>query len=365
MRDGAVNTFYVHPRTSGSRSAAPDALRGGDAAENAGIARASSTASRPARARRRAAQRRRRAARRGRGHGFADGLGGGARRIDSGAARAAPRLLDARLGAAGTAGMSAAARPDPRRDRRARRAGARAASRAPPSRRRALRRAAPTPRRRGARGVAGAATSSPSSSAARRRGAIRARLRPGARARAYAAAGAAALSVLTEPTFFDGSSSTCARSRAVALPVLRKDFVVDAYQVDEARAAGADAVLLIVAALDRRGAAGARDRASSGWRRSSRSTTSEELDVRAAGAADLVGVNNRDLRTLRGRPHRRLERLAPRCPHVRASRRAGSGPTTSAPLRGARRRVSRRRALMREPTPRARPLTAAARGADD
>ena len=69
-------------------------------------------------------------------------------------------------------------------------------------------------------------------------------------ARSYARGGAAAISVLTEPTFFDGSLADLSGVReAVEVPVLRKDFIVTEYQLFEARAAGADAVLLIVAAL--------------------------------------------------------------------------------------------------------------------
>ena len=83
-------------------------------------------------------------------------------------------------------------------------------------------------------------------------GRARGRLRPGARLRAPSqAGGAAAISVLTEPTFFDGALAHLQAVRAaVDVPLLRKDFVVDEYQLLEARAAGADAVLLIVAALD-------------------------------------------------------------------------------------------------------------------
>ncbi len=83
------------------------------------------------------------------------------------------------------------------------------------------------------------------------RGVLRADYDPVAIASAYARAGAAAISVLTEPTFFDGSLEHLAAVRAaVDMPLLRKDFIVDEYQLLEARAAGADAVLLIVAALD-------------------------------------------------------------------------------------------------------------------
>src|SRR5258708_4465656 len=82
------------------------------------------------------------------------------------------------------------------------------------------------------------------------RGVLRAEYDPVAIAQSYADAGAAAISVLTEPTFFDGSLDHLIAVRAaVGVPILRKDFIVDRYQILEARGAGANAVLLIVAAL--------------------------------------------------------------------------------------------------------------------
>ncbi len=133
------------------------------------------------------------------------------------------------------------------------------------------------------------------------RGLIRADLKPDETARVYEAAGAAALSVLTEEDFFGGSLEDlrAARTATRTLPTLRKDFVVDAYQVWEARAAGADAVLLIAAALDDREL-----RALLAEAHAARLEAlvevhdQEELDRALAAEARLVGVNNRNLKTL-------------------------------------------------------------------
>jgi indole-3-glycerol phosphate synthase len=119
-------------------------------------------------------------------------------------------------------------------------------------------------------------------------------------ARGYAAAGAAAISVLTEPTFFDGSlrdlEAVCA---AVDVPVLRKDFIVSEYQLLEARAAGADAVLLIVAALSPRELGSLAGRAASlGLDALVEVHDADELRTALDAGARIVGVNNRNLRTL-------------------------------------------------------------------
>lgn len=132
------------------------------------------------------------------------------------------------------------------------------------------------------------------------RGVLRAAYDPVAIGRAYARAGAVAVSILTEPTFFDGALDHLTAVRdAVSLPILRKDFIVDEYQLLEARAAGADAVLLIVAALTDAELvtllAGAR---AHGLAALVEVHDVSELDRAVQAGADIVGVNNRNLRTL-------------------------------------------------------------------
>jgi indole-3-glycerol phosphate synthase len=132
------------------------------------------------------------------------------------------------------------------------------------------------------------------------RGVLRGEYDPVAIARSYAAAGAAAISVLTEPAFFDGSLAHLAAVRAaVDIPVLRKDFVVSEYQLLEARVAGADAVLLIVAALQPRELRELLVRADAwGLEALVEVHTLEELSPAVDAGARIIGVNNRNLRTL-------------------------------------------------------------------
>jgi indole-3-glycerol phosphate synthase len=132
------------------------------------------------------------------------------------------------------------------------------------------------------------------------RGVLRADYDAAAIARGYSAAGAAAVSVLTEPTFFDGSLEDLARVRqAVTIPLLRKDFVVSEYQLAEARAAGADAVLLIAGALAPAELARLQTRAHElGLDALVEVHNGEELTAALEAGAAIVGVNNRNLRTL-------------------------------------------------------------------
>lgn len=123
---------------------------------------------------------------------------------------------------------------------------------------------------------------------------------PVAIARGYEQAGAAAISILTEATFFDGALDHLSAVRNhVSVPLLRKDFVATPFQVVEARAAGADAVLLIVAALDADKLVRLMAEATSqGLAALVEVHTQAELRVALGAGAQLVGVNSRNLKTL-------------------------------------------------------------------
>jgi indole-3-glycerol phosphate synthase len=116
--------------------------------------------------------------------------------------------------------------------------------------------------------------------------------------RAYARGGASALSVLTEGPHFGGSLEDLRVARAASeLPILRKDFILEAYQLYEARAAGADAVLLIVAALEDRELAALHERARGlALEALVEVHDARELETALDIGAELVGINNRDLR---------------------------------------------------------------------
>jgi indole-3-glycerol phosphate synthase len=171
------------------------------------------------------------------------------------------------------------------------------------------------------------------------RGVLRQAYDPAAIARGYAAAGAAGISVLTEPTFFDGALEHLRAVRAVvSIPILRKDFIVTSFQIDEAAAAGADAVLLIVAALDQVSLVALLAHAASVGVDVLVEVHDEEELARALDAgAHVVGVNSRNLRTLEVRTAL-FDEIASRLPAGVVAV-AESGLTTGAHL--ARLRASR------------------------
>jgi indole-3-glycerol phosphate synthase len=152
------------------------------------------------------------------------------------------------------------------------------------------------------------------------RGVIRADFDPVTCGKAYFEGGAAAISVLTDSHYFGGELGTLEIvRRVVPLPLLRKDFVVDAYQIDEARVAGADAVLLIVAAFPGADSVAEirrlRDRADDlGLDALIEVHDDREFDIAVECGADFIGVNNRDLGTFEV-DLGISERLAGRAPH--------------------------------------------------
>ena len=150
------------------------------------------------------------------------------------------------------------------------------------------------------------------------KGVLRERFDPAAIARSYAQHGAACLSVLTDERFFQGRAEDLSTARtACGLPVLRKDFVIDPYQVYESRAMGADCILLIVAALElsqmRELEAVA---ASLGMAVLAEVHDRAELDLALELATPLIGINNRDLQSF----ETRLETTLGLSPQISAPR---------------------------------------------
>lgn len=150
------------------------------------------------------------------------------------------------------------------------------------------------------------------------KGVLRPDFRPAEIAASYAQHGAACLSVLTDAQFFQGSAAYLKQARAACtLPVLRKDFIVDEYQIYDARAMGADAILLIASALDVAQMLAFEALAHSlGMAVLVEVHDGQELDAALQLATPLIGINNRNLRTFEVSLQTTLD-LLPRIPEGR------------------------------------------------
>ncbi len=166
------------------------------------------------------------------------------------------------------------------------------------------------------------------------RGVLERSLDPAALAAAYARGGAAALSVLTEPEFFGARPGDLEEASAASgLPVLRKDFVVDPWQVEETAAMGCDALLLMVVVLGERTGSYVELCRARGIQPMVEVHTAREMDIALESAAPLIGINNRDMASFEVDP-RTARRLAPRAAAQGRTVAALSGITGPADLRG-------------------------------
>lgn len=144
----------------------------------------------------------------------------------------------------------------------------------------------------------------------------------------YERAGAAAISILTEPAYFKGSLADLEAARAVSVPLLRKDFVLDPFQLLEARGSGADCVLLIVRVVGDGLAPLLQQTRALGMQALVEVFREDELELALGAGAALIGINHRDLETFEVDPQRTLK-LVPSIPEE-ATVVAASGVSTRA-----------------------------------